>query len=249
MKKILTFITIMVIGLCCCLTPVAYAEETVEDNTYEEVETPTEEEVPVEDESEGVENEPTTDEPILDEEYITSELGDYFKEEIAPYLIDLGISLIGFIVSCLILWIKNKKSFLTLNSDFTTNMEEFAKKIEEHLAKNEEEVKSILEKQTTSMGSKLFANNISNNMLKDELVKMTTSLKEDKERMQKEIDVLKVENKKLLEDNQKIAVISEDLTKLKNSFRIIAVNDSKLVANGQAKYIAKELETNGEEGI
>ena len=32
------------------------------------------------------------DEIIIDEEYITTELGKIFKEEVAPYLIDLGIS-------------------------------------------------------------------------------------------------------------------------------------------------------------
>jgi hypothetical protein len=69
---------------------------------------------------------------------------------------------------------------------------------------------------------------------------------EEKAEMQKEMEVLKIKNEQLIKDNQKIAVISEDLNKLKNSFRIIAVNDAKLVANGQAKYIAKELETNGE---
>lgn len=141
-----------------------------------------------------------------EEEFISSELGSYFEEEVKPYLLDAGISLMGFIGSCLTLLMAVRKFLNAHKDDIDTTL---------NLAKEllESEVKE----------------------LRDELQK----IKEENEGLVKE-------NARLYEDASKVSLINDDITKLKNCFKIIAINDPKLVSNGQAKYIAEELGTNEE---
>jgi hypothetical protein len=203
MKKLITILC-LVFGLGVILSPIANAEEVVEDTTTEE--TPNEDEV-------------------IEEEFITTDLGEFFEEEVAPYLIDAGISLIGFIVSVLILWLKNKGSILNLNEKISTAVETNQNDISRNLAltneintKTQEEIR----------------------VLREEILVENKELKE-------EINRLNIERNRLYEDNQRIQNINNDIISLKKSLKILAVNDPKLVANGQAKLLAKELETNGEE--
>lgn len=212
MKKLIT-IMCLVLGIGFIISPIANAEEVVEDATTENT---TEDEAVVE------------DIPVIDEEFITTEIGEKFKEEIAPVLIDVGISLIGFIVSVLILWLKNKGSILNLNKEISTAVE-----------KNQENI-----------SSKLSLTNEINSKTQNEIKEFKDVVLKENETLKNEIAMLKEQNNKLYIDNQKIQEINSDLVALKHSFKVIVCNDPKLVENGQAKLLAKELETNGEqEGI
>ena len=216
MKKLIT-IMCLVLGIGLIISPIANAEEVVEDTTTEN----TTEDAPV------VEDIPSIDE-VIDEEFITTEIGEKFKEEIAPVLINAGISLIGFIVSVLILWLKNKGSILNLNKDISTAVE-----------KNQEDI-----------SSKLAITNEINAQTQREIKEFKNIVLSENEALKNEIAMLKEQNNKLYIDNQKIQEINSDLVALKHSFKVIVCNDPKLVENGQAKLLAKELETNGEqEGI
>lgn len=184
MKKVL-FTLILALSLFGLISVVAVAEEIpTEDTPTEEV---------IEDE-------------VLEEEFISTELGEYFRTEVKPYLIDAGISLMGFIGSCLTLLMAVRKFLNTHKDDIDKTL----------------------------------------NKAKDILEEEVRNLKEELQNIKEENEGLIKENARLYEDASKVSLINDDIIKLKNCFKIIAINDPKLVSNGQAKFIAEELGTNEE---
>lgn len=143
MKKVL-FTLILTLSLFGLISVVAVAEEVpTEDTPTEEI---------IEDE-------------VLEEEFISTELGENFRTEVKPYLLDAGISLIGFIGSCLTLLITVRK-FLNAHKE---EIDKTVKKVKDTL---EDEVKSLKEE-----NQKLIEEN-------KELLKKNKALYEDASKVQ-----------------------------------------------------------------
>lgn len=144
MKKVLVTL-ILTLSLFGLISVVAVAEEVPTEDT------PTEEII--------------EDEVLEDEEFISSELGSYFETEVKPYLLDAGISLMGFIGSCLTLLMAVRK-FLN------THKEEINKTVKKVKDTLEDEVKNLKEQ-----NDKLIEEN-------KELLKKNKVLFEDASRVQ-----------------------------------------------------------------